>query len=211
MNLLKKLRYQREQRARRRRLAKRYGECHVAALDAYAKTVGSFMEENPHLQPLVTMIMGLTSNGEELWGKKQEELGEFSDSISDIAFRTTACILASRLIPGESTPNGYTLSETAGTIHLLWSNSPMACKPMDSGEIANAMRRASEILKDSAADSSALMTIGEIVAGEDLLGSMFAASLVPRLAEETYHTLPFPIYDDGRSPDVIQRSAQWVK
>ena len=199
MNLLSKLLFRLEQRARRRRLVRQHGADHVAALDAFSRTVATFLKENPHLQPLATVIMGLTGSGEELWGRKREEFDSLSDAPLDLAFRTTACVLASRLGPGDPSPDSFSLTQTVETIHMLWSRSPTADSPMTTAQIADLMRRVSRILmEDPTVQPSPLIELGELIVGNDLFAGMFAAQLVPALAADTYHTVPFTIYEKER-------------
>jgi len=196
MNPLQKLLFRFEQRPRRRRLVRQHGEEHVAALDAFSQTVSTFLKEDPHLQPLATAIMGLTGSGEELWGRKRKEFGSLSDAPLDLAFRTTACVLASRLGPGDPSPDSFSLTQVVETIHMLWSRSPTAGSPMTATQIADLMRIASTILmEDPTVQPFPLHELGELVVGDDLFAGLFVAQLVPALAADTYHTIPFTIRD----------------
>ena len=78
-------------------------------------------QSDPRLAELISTIMDSTRIAEEAWRKNGLDL----KTEADTAFRTTCCVLASRMNAQIAYDATYSLAETLQLIHELWTSTSL--------------------------------------------------------------------------------------
>ena len=177
----------------RRDLIEAYGPDWVAKLDEMAHWTSRRRQEEPRIEALITFVGGSVGSMEHAWGRKAIEEEKDPRYVTDTAFRTVCCVLASRLRTSPGTGQSFSLAETSDFVSGLWSRHPGAQTPLSASAVSSLIRQAEDLLANNP-QSHDLFRLGELVPTNTVLSSTYAAMLVPQLAADMHGTFPFSIY-----------------